>query len=441
MLTLRQARRLETVPAVDVLVAGGGPAGFSAGFAAARMGAKALIVEQCNCLGGIAGAGEHAHICLYSAWASQTRVVGGPIWDVAGRVAEAGYGVRTNWDADFEIEGLKLALDRMAEECGVAVLYYSFVADTVVDDGRAVGVVVQSKDGRRFFPAARVVDATGDGDVYARAGAPFDVGDEETGLCQPMTLMFTIGGVDYAKLKAWRTSYQMREVWAEAQRNGDMRPFQNQVMGFWWTPTRPDHLGINFTHINKVDATKAADLTYATIEGRRQAAECIPVFRKYVRGLENCFLIETAPLIGTRESRRLRGVYRLTRADVVGQCRFEDSVGFGSFFIDIHATKGPGMDDKTWRPPAGFRYQIPYRVMVPETLDGLLAAGRCVSCDHEALGSLRVMPQCGVLGHAAGIAAVHSLRGGVQPRAVNIAALQAELRRQGAIVSDADVEA
>ena len=130
MLTLRQARRLETVPAVDVLVAGGGPAGFSAGFAAARLGAKTLIVEQCNCLGGIATAGEHAHICLYSAWASARRVVGGPIWEAAGRVAETGYGVRTNGDADFEIEGLKLALDRLAEECGVGVLYYSFVADT-----------------------------------------------------------------------------------------------------------------------------------------------------------------------------------------------------------------------------------------------------------------------------------------------------------------------
>ena len=143
------------------------------------------------------------------------------IWEAAGRGGDR-LRVRTNGDADFEIEGLKLALDRLAEECGVGVLYYSFVADTVVEDGRVVGVVVQSKDGRRFFPAARVVDATGDGDVYARGGAPFDVGDEETGLCQPMTLMFTVGGVN-AALKAWRTSYQMREVWAEAQRN-DMRP-------------------------------------------------------------------------------------------------------------------------------------------------------------------------------------------------------------------------
>jgi hypothetical protein len=310
-----------------------------------------------------------------------------------------------------------------------------------VDRGRVVGLIVEGKNGRRFFPAGCVVDASGDGDVFARAGAAFDMGDEDSGLCQPVTLMFTIGGVDWEKVKPWRTSYQMADVWATAQRNGDMRPFQSQIMGWWWTPTRPDQVGINFTHITHVDATRAEDLTRATIEGRRQAAECVQVFRKYVPGMERCHIISSAPLLGVRESRRLRGVRRLTRADVVAQCRWDDSIGYGSFFIDIHGTKGPGMDEKTWRPPAGFRYQIPYGILVPETRDGLLVAGRCASADHEALGSLRVMPQCGVMGHAAGVAAVLSLKAGCQPRRVDVGALQTELRRQGALVSAADVAA
>jgi hypothetical protein len=219
-----------------------------------------------------------------------------------------------------------------------------------------------------------------------------------------------------------------------------MRPFQNYIMGFWHTPSRPDQVGINFTHINRVDARKAEDLTHATFEGRKQAYESIEVFRKYVPGMENCYMISTPNTVGTRESRRVHGEYTLTRDDLAEQREHEDSIGYGSFYIDIHGTEGPGMDKKTWRPPAGFRYQIPYRVTVPKDVDGLLVAGRCVSTDHEALGSLRVMPQCGVLGQAAGVAGVLSLREGCQPREVDVAALQDELRRQGCIIDESDIE-
>jgi hypothetical protein len=241
-------------------------------------------------------------------------------------------------------------------------------------------------------------------------------------------------------VKVWRTDYKMQHVWAEAQRKGDMRPFQNQIMGFWWTPTRPDQVGINFTHITGVSALKAEDLTRATIEGRAQAFEMIPVFRKYVPGMEGAYLVSTPNTVGIRESRRIRGRYRLTRQDVVGQAAFEDCIGYGSFFIDIHGTQGPGMDRKTWRPAKGFKYQIPYGILLSREVDNLLVAGRCASCDHEALGSLRVMPQCGVMGQAAGAAAALSLRAGLTPARLDPRALQAELRRQGCILDEADVE-
>lgn len=445
MLSRGETKDLPVSAEVDVLVVGGGPAGVGAGLAAARLGAKTLVIEQFNCLGGVATAGGHAHICLYSAWASERRVVGGAIWEAARRVVKAGYGICNNSSADFEIEGMKLVLERMAGEANCGVLYHTFFSDTVVEDGKVVGAIVQNKDGRSVVRAGRFVDCTGDGDVAARAGCGFDVGDEESGLCQPVTLMFTIGGVDWKRAKAFRDDeigdWKLEEVWKKAQEAGDMRPFQSQIMGWWWTPTRPDFLGINFTHINRVDATKAGDLTRATIEGRRQAYETIEVYRKYVPGMEKCYMVSTPNTVGLRESRRIHGRYTLTREDVVEGRDFEDSIGYGSFFIDIHNVSGPGMDGKTWQPEAGFKYQIPYRILVPKDVDNLLVAGRCASSSHEALGSLRVMPQCGVMGDAAGTAAVLSLEADVSPGDVDAKELQAKLKAAGCIVDEDDIEA
>jgi hypothetical protein len=441
MMTIKQTADCPTAYDVDVLVVGGGPAGVAAAFAAARLGARTLIVEQFNCLGGVATAGGHGHICLYSAYCESTRVVGGVPYEMGQRVAKAGYGVCTTSSVDFEVEGMKLVLEQMAQECRCQLLYHTFFCDAVVEDGRIVGAVIQNKGGRQVVRARRVVDCTGDGDVAASAGCAFAVGDEQTGLCQPMTLMFTIGGVDWEKVKAWRTSYGMQEVWAQAQRAGDMRPFQSTIMGFWWTPTRPDQVGINFTHINKVDATRAEQLTLATIEGRKQAFECIPVFRKYVPGMERCYLVSTPNTVGIRESRRIAGDYTLTRDDLIGQRCGGDSVGYGSFFIDIHNTQGPGMDAKRWVPPKGFKYGIPYRILLPKGMENLLVAGRCASCTHEALGSLRVMPQCGVMGEAAGTAAALSFQRDVTPRVLDAALLQTQLRRQGCILDERDIEA
>lgn len=436
----------------DVIVVGGGPAGVSAAFAASRMGMKTLIVEQFNCLGGIATSGGHGHICLYSSWGwgpkMETRVVGGVIWEIAERVVKAGYGyTKFNAISDFEIEGMKFVLDAMAEETNTDVLYYSQFSEAIVENGTITGIVVQNKSGRGKYYAKRIIDCTGDGDVAAGAGCGFDLGDEESGHCQPMTLMFTIGGVERDKVQAFRTErrdagdHDLRTVWQKAQDNGDMRPFQSKIMGWWWTPTRPDQVGVNFTHINYVSAISAEDLTAATIEGRKQAYETIEVYRKYVPGMENCYMVSTPNTVGTRESRRIHGRHTLTRDYVKSQGHCEDSIGYGSFFIDIHGTKGPGMDTKAWMPEEGFKYQIPYGVIVPKDIDNLFVAGRCASASHEALGSLRVMPQCGIMGETAGTAAALSIRNEVSPADVNIKELQATLKEHDCIIDEADIEA
>lgn len=425
---------------VDVLVVGGGPAGVGAAFAAAKAGAKTLVVEQFNCLGGVATAGGHGHISKYDESGTSRRIVGGVADEIARRVVADGFGTRAPNGIYFEVEGLKLLLEKMSEELDVSLLYHTFFCDTVVEDGNVVGAVVQNKNGQSIVRAKRVVDCTGDGDVAFHAGCRCEVGRASDNKCQPVTLMFTIGGVEWDKVKAWRTSYQMRDTWEEAQQKGDMRPFQKTIMGWWWTPTRPDQVGVNFTHVIYVDATDAAALTRATVEARKQAYETIDVYRKYVPGMEQCYMVSTPNSIGIRESRRVMGDYVLTGDDVKSQRDFDDNICYGSFFVDIHCIDGPGMDPTVWHPPTGFKYQIPYRILVPEAgVENLLTAGRCVSCTHIALGSIRVMAQCIGMGEAAGTAAALSVEKGVTPRNIDIAELQARLRSQGCILSEDDI--
>ncbi|NLF39927.1 FAD-dependent oxidoreductase [bacterium] len=452
----RAIRITEDIPVAheaDVAVIGGGPAGVGAALSAARLGLKVIVIEQANCLGGIATSGWHGHICIYSSWARHDeRVVGGICHEMAERTVKRGYGAFDNQSFDFEVEPLKLILEEMAAEARVKVLYYTQFSTAVRSGGRITSVIIQNKSGRQAVNARMFIDCTGDADVAARAGVGFDKGRPDDGRMQAMTLMFQIGGVDYDKVRAFRQGggykekygedaewWKLSGVWKEAQKNGDMEPFQDQIMGWWFTPTRPDQLGINFTHIPRRDCTNAEDLTYATIEGRRQAFHLINVYRKYIPGMEHCWLSHTAAIVGTRESRRIHGEYQIHENDLVAQKEFDDSIGYGSFFIDIHSCSGPGMDAETWRPPQGFKYQIPYRALVPKGIDNLLVAGRCVSCTHKALGSLRVMPQCVLEGEACGVAAREALSANVAPRGVDVKRVQAQLRTQGAIVFDKDI--
>jgi hypothetical protein len=434
-----EIKNLSVFREVDVLVIGGGPAGVGAALAAARNGANTMVVEQFNCLGGVATAGGHGHISKYDEDTTGRRIVGGIANEIAERVVDGGFGIRSPHGIWFEVEGLKLLLEQMAEESRVELLYHTFFSDTVVENGTITGVVIQNKNGRQVILAKRFIDCTGDGDVAFHAGCPLEIGRLSDGKCQPVTLMFTIGGVEWDKTSAWRTDYKMTKIWEEAQRNGDMRPFQKNIMGWWWTPTRPDQVGVNFTHVIYIDSTKAEDLTRATVEARKQAYETIEVYRKYVPGMEKCYMVSTPNTIGIRESRRIMGNYVLTEDDVKSQRKFDDNICYGSFFVDIHCIDGPGMDPTVWRPPSGFKYHIPYRILLPRGIDNLLTAGRCVSCSHVALGSIRVMVPCIGMGEAAGTAAALSLKEGIVPGQLDVTVLQNQLRKQGGILSEDDI--
>jgi hypothetical protein len=432
--------RLPVMADVDVLVVGGGPAGIGAALSAARLGASVLIVEQFNCLGGVATSGGHNHYSQFNAWADTSiQVVGGIADEIRRKLLARGYATYDGSCLDYDLEGMKLLLEELVAEAGVRVLYYTFYCDTLMDGNTAVGGVIQNKSGRQAILARRVIDCTGDGDAAFHAGVDFAQGRPADGRCQPTTLMFTMGGVDWPQVEAWRTSYQMAEVWEKAQREGIMQPFQSVIMGFWHTDVLPDQVGVNMTHMVDIDSTKAEDLTRATIEGRRQAHHLVEVFRQVVPGMEKGYLISTAPSLGLRESRRIKGVVTLTADDLVQRREWPDAIGHGSFFIDIHNPAGPGMGGQTWRPPKGFYYQIPYRALLPETVDNLLVAGRCLSADHQALGSLRIMATCTVMGEASGAAAVLSIHEEVPPRELEPGLLGKQLKKQNAIIDESGV--
>ncbi len=450
MIPLADAKTMPVFREVDVLVVGGGPAGTGAALAAARLGADTLVVEQFNCLGGVATAGGHGHISKYNEQGTSRRIVGGIAHEIAERIVEAGFGHRNAHGVWFEVEGLKLLLDGMAEEAGAALLYHTFFCDTIVEDGAVRGAVVQNKTGRGIILARRTVDATGDGDVAAHAGCPFEVGRPSDGKCQPVTLMFTIGGVDWPRVEAFKKAYaqsnpddnepwKLRGVYAEAIAQGRMRPFQTGNMGWWWTPTRPDQVGINFTHVIHIDSTRAEDLTRATIEARKQAYETLAVYRQFIPGMEDSHMVSTPNTIGIRESRRILADTVLTEDDIKSQRQFDDNICYGSFFVDIHCIDGPGMDPTVWHPPKGFKYHIPYRILLPRQAENLLTAGRCVSCTHIALGSIRVMVPCIGMGEAAGTAAALSLQRNVAPKELEAAVVQAALRERNAILSDNEI--
>lgn len=434
------ARDIPVSGEYDVVVAGAGPAGVVAALAAARNGATTLIVEQTNALGGMMTTGLHHHLCVWrSAENGPRRIVAGIAKELTDRLTAQGDGEEVGGNYDYEPEAMKRLLDDMMEEAGVAILYYTFVAGAIVEstpDGhRAVkGLIVQNKSGRTAILAKQVVDCTGDADVAAQAGAGFDLGRESDGLCQPTTLMFRIGGVDWPRMQEYRKSDPRLVLFCQkAIERKLMTPFQTIVMGLWYFKGRPNYLGINFTNMARVNPTRAEEQTAATIEGRRQAKMLVDGFRALIPGLENCCILDTAPYLGVRETRRIRGLETLTIDDVVGTRKSAAGIAKGSFYVDIHSPDQTGLFKPRWLPKDSY-YDIPYGCIVPMDVDNLTVAGRCISATHEALGSTRVMYQCMALGQAAGTAAALCASAGTTPREAEVEELRERLTAQGALV-------
>jgi hypothetical protein len=317
----------------------------------------------------------------------------------------------------------------------VRFLLHAF-ASGVLGAPRPEGVVFETKSGPLVVSARAIVDCTGDGDVAALAGAPYEVGRDLDQLVQPMTLMFRMAEFEPAAFAAygrehpgqWRGVHGLWDLIAQATAAGELALPREDLLLFA-TP-HGHEVSVNSTRVTAALGTSVFDLTRAEWESRRQMRQIVAFLRRYVPGFDRSYMVQSGPQVGVRETRRIRGEYRLTVEDVLGARKWDDVIARGSYPIDIHNPAGKGTVLR--RLPPGEAYDIPLRCLLPLDVDRLLVAGRCISGTHEAHSSYRVMPISMATGQAAGVCAALAARAGKSPRDVPAATVQAELDRQGA---------
>lgn len=410
----------------DVIVVGGGFAGCAAALAAARTGCSVLLVEKSNALGGA------ANNCLVNPYMNYRTHIDGRMTELsAGLFRQINdelrklHGFLPGTDV-FSEELLKLTLNRMLSASGVELLFHSLLIGCRMEGEQLRAVELSGKSGRFMLEAQRFIDATGDADLAFLAGCPTHLGRDSDHLCQPMTLCFRVGGVDETLWRQQRAD--ANALYKRLKEEGKLRNAREDILVF--PTTAPGVLHFNSTRVVRLNPTDPFDLTRAEIEAREQVYELFMLLKEHFSAFANSTLLSTAAEIGVRESRMIDGVYRLSGADLVACRRFEDSIALGNYDIDIHNPEGSGTSHYYFKD--GDYYTIPYRSLLPQNACNLLAAGRCISVDHEAQASIRIMPIVCCIGEAAGAAAGLSLKNGCFPAQLDVSVLQKHLLGHGA---------
>jgi glycine/D-amino acid oxidase-like deaminating enzyme len=416
----------------DVIVVGSGSAGSSTAISAARVGARALLIDRLGFLGGTSTAVLDTFYAFYTPGERPRRVVGGLAWEIVERLTAEGvaferpntYGSGTG--VTYDQETLKLVWERLAEEAGVDILLHTWA--TGYRDG---AVRIWNKGGERWISARVIVDASGDADVAAMAGAEYeDFG--KTGKVQSLSTLFRLANVDVERAAETKKA----EIWAlmrEAAATGEYQ--LPRLEGSWHRTPFDGIVMVHMTRIPNVDATDPVALTRAEMEGRRQVREYHRFLRDRVPGFERSVVVGTSPSIGVRESRRIVGDYQLTRDDVLAARRFDDEIALCGAPIEDHGAGG-GTDWQYVPGEAGRGgvYGIPYRCLLPRGIDNMLVAGRCFSSTHDAHASARSMATCMAMGQAAGTAAALSVARAAAPRELPTDDLRARLTADGSLL-------
>ena len=425
----------------DVVVAGSGSAGATAAIAAARAGAKTLLVERFGFLGGTSTAVLDTFYGFYTPGTRSIKVVGGIADDVVKGLREYGacmerpntYGAGTG--ITYNSEYLKVVWERLVQEAGAAILLYAWVQDASVSGQRIQSLTVATKQGLRKVIGKYFVDATGDADLCYFAGAPCELAGEHEP-AQMLTTTFKVANVDVSLRKSVSKKEFHRRMAAAAESGRFNLP--RREGSDHATPVKK-MMATNMTRVQSFESSdgrfrNATDpdlLTNAEIEGRRQALEYLRFLKSEIPGYAESELIAFGTHIGIRETRRAEGEYRLTREDVLSARQFDDQIGLCGAPIEDHH---PGSDTEWQYLPDGQCVGIPYRTLIPQKVENLLVAGRCFSATHDAHASVRSMAQCMAMGHAAGTAAALCTRMKRAPRELDFRVLEQSLLGAGAIL-------
>lgn len=446
---VRWTKDVPVTRSVDVLVVGGGAAGVGAAVCAARNGMDTLLVEQQWALGGLVTLGLVDYVAGYPDG------IGQELFDRL----EAEQAVANR---RCDPEKCKRVMEEMVREAGAEILYGTGAVDAIVQDGALRGVLVHNKAGVQAILAGSVVDCSGDADVAAYAGAPFEVGwDQMDGYNQAVSLDFRMGNVNLPRFQeAVRSTHAfMQTVALRAVEEGVLsRLVETGYIGA--LPGRePEHgeVYVCTAHRRHCRTTDPDDLTATAFEQRQQIKEMVEFYRRYVPGFEDSWLIDSAPILGVRDSRRIVGEYVLTGADVACARKFPDAIARDTHGFDIHnptdlphikhvhldepcerafcvPNEETGGYDAYARP--GEYYEIPYRCLLPLEVENLLVAGRCLSATFEAQSGARLILTCMTMGQAAGTAAALSVQSGITPRELDPQRLRARLVEQGISITE-----
>jgi hypothetical protein len=434
--TVREAAR--DVPVYrncDVLVVGGGPSGTAAAVAAARMGADVALLERYNHLGGLSTGGLVIWIDRMTDWSGQHVIrgfaeeimdrlpadaVAGPAreeWGSKDPARAAHWSQRTaayhgvvTWSPTVDPERLKLASQEVVLEEKVHLVFHSWVATPLMEEGRVRGAIFESKAGRQAVRAKVVVDATGDGDLFARAGAAYESDIESADIHHCMNTAWLLGGVDMNRWIEFKAGSPEQFTQFMARGREEVKAFERPFVS--WRNDIALFMGPRQSGFSALDVD---DQTEVEIRSHRLMARHLEFYRAHAPGFENAFLFLSAPQLGVRHARRLSGVAKMLRAHWPTAQVFDDEIGV----TPSVSPKFPNIS-------------IPYGCLVPVQLEGLLACGRHIACDPNSHGFMREIPQCWITGQAAGIGAALAASRGVEPRAVSIDELQAALAKQGA---------
>lgn len=454
---IEKQRELPVNGGYDVVVIGGGTAGAFAAIAAATEGSRVILVEQFGKLGGTATVGlvcpiMHAHIegnptCSYIGKIVTERL------RALGACAENGTPNPTAFDPLI----LSIVLEQLAVEKGVKILYHTYFCDTVTENGKVTGIIIENKSGRSVISGKVYIDCTGDGDVCVRAGANYVRGNPETGYNQPVSLRYIVAGVDFEKYGAFMRrvceetklggcspdihyaavtsngKWAFTHIFDKAIENGDLVPDDKVYWQSFTVPGRPGAIAFNNPEFFDLkDATDAEGLSSIQVQGKTAILRQMAFYKKYFEGFETAYLAEISGMVGIRESRNIVADYVLSGEEMLAKAKFEDAVCISNYPVDIHGktlqfgNKIQAVDDG--RP----YYEIPYRTTLVKGFENLMVAGRCIGADFLAESSLRVMHSVRALGEAAGIGAAFAVNEGVTPRDIDGARVRNHMLQLGA---------